>query len=112
MITVTESAAKKAQKILANEGHPSGTSLRLAVHGGGCNGFSYKMSFDAQPRDTDARFDAYGLQVLVDPKSQEFLSEITLDYVDGLNSGFAWRNPRATKTCSCGESFDMQREAP
>jgi iron-sulfur cluster assembly protein len=48
---------------------------------------------------------------LVDPKSQEFLSEITLDYVDGLNSGFQWRNPRATKTCSCGESFDMQREA-
>jgi iron-sulfur cluster assembly protein len=111
MITVTESAAKKAQQILAKEGHAAGTSLRLAVQGGGCNGFSYKMSFEAQPRPTDARFDSYGLQVLVDPKSQEFLSEITLDYVDGLNSGFQWRNPRATKTCSCGESFDMQREA-
>lgn len=110
MITVTASAARKAQEILAKEGHPQGTCLRLAVQGGGCNGFSYKMSFEPQPRDTDLRFDAHGLDVVVDPRSREFLSEITLDYTDGLNSGFRWVNPRATRTCSCGESFDMQRE--
>jgi len=112
MITVTESAARKAQQILEKEGHAAGTCLRLAVQGGGCNGFSYKMSFTPGGRPGDLQFDAHGLSVVVDPKSQEFLSEITLDYTDGLNSGFRWVNPKATRTCSCGESFTMQREAP
>ena len=112
MIMVTESAAKMARRILEKEGHEPQTCLRLAVQGGGCNGFSYKMSFDSAPRDTDLRLEFHGLPVVVDPKSQEFLAEITLDYTSGLNSGFQWLNPKATRTCSCGESFDMQREAP
>ena len=111
MIKVTESAVKMARRILEKEGYATGTFLRLAVQGGGCNGFSYKMSFDGQPSENDLRLEFHGLPVVVDPKSQEFLSEITLDYTNGLNSGFQWLNPKATRTCSCGESFDMQREA-
>jgi len=31
-----------------------------------------------------------------------------LDYEDGLNGkGFEWRNPNATRTCGCGESFSI-----
>ncbi len=107
MIQVSPSAAAMVQRIMAKEGKP-GAHLRLAVHGGGCNGFSYQMSFETSPQADDQRYDFHGLSVLVDAKSLEFLRGITLDYEQGLNSGFRWRNPNAARTCSCGESFDVQ----
>ena len=110
MIQVTESAARMVQRIMEKEGHPQGTALRLAVQGGGCNGFAYKMSFDSETREEDLRYQFHGVDVIVDPRSLEFLQAITLDYTTGLNSGFKWLNPKATRTCSCGESFDMERE--
>jgi iron-sulfur cluster assembly protein len=107
MIAVSPSAAAMVRRIMAKEGK-TGALLRLAVRGGGCNGFAYQMSFEAGPQEGDHRFEFHGLPVLVDPKSLEFLRGITLDYEEGLNSGFRWRNPNAARTCSCGESFDVQ----
>ena len=107
MIQVTASAAQMVRRIMAREGHGRPV-LRLAVRGGGCSGFSYHMEFEAAPRADDQRWEFHGLPVVVDPQSLEFLRGMTLDYVDGLNSGFQWLNPNATRTCSCGESFDVQ----
>lgn len=107
MIEVTENAVKMVRRIQQKEGHGDGV-LRLAIQGGGCNGFSYRMGFEEKGKPDDHKFDFFGLEVVVDPKSLEFLSGVRLDYVDGLNSGFQWMNPNATHTCSCGESFDVQ----
>ena len=107
MITVTESAVKMVRRIMEKDGQNK-TLLRLAVRGGGCNGFSYEMTFDDAPRVGDTTYNFHGIDVVVDAQSVEFLSGITLDYIDGLNSGFKWINPNATRTCSCGESFDVQ----
>lgn len=107
MIEVTESAAAMVRRIMEKEGR-NGAVLRLAVQGGGCNGFSYHMDFETAPRAEDLHFEFHGLPVIVDPKSLEFLRGIRLDYEQGLNSGFRWVNPNATRTCSCGESFDVQ----
>jgi iron-sulfur cluster assembly accessory protein len=107
MIDVTASAAAMVRRIMEKEGRKN-AMLRLAVQGGGCNGFSYHMDFETTPRDEDSRFEFHGLPVLVDPKSLEFLRGIRLDYEQGLNPGFRWVNPNATRTCSCGESFDVQ----
>lgn len=107
MITVTENAVRMVRRILEREKRDPNAVLRLAVRGGGCNGFSYEMNFEAEAKTEDTTLEFHGLRVAVDPKSQVFLEGITLDYVDGLNSRFVWQNPRATKTCSCGESFDI-----
>ena len=107
MIQVTESAVRMVQRIMEKERRHRAL-LRLAVRGGGCSGFSFHMDFEELPRQDDLRYDFHGLQVVVDPKSLEFLRGITLDYAEGLNSGFKWVNPNATRTCSCGESFDVQ----
>jgi iron-sulfur cluster assembly protein len=106
MITVTESAVRTLRRILDKEGH-AGALLRVGVKGGGCSGFSYHMEHADAARDDDHRFEFHGLGVVVDPRSMEFLHGITLDYNDGLNAGFVWRNPNATKSCSCGESFSV-----
>ena len=107
MIQVTASAVQMVRRIMEKEQRGSAV-LRLAVRGGGCSGFSYHMELETSPRDDDQRYEFHGLPVVVDPQSLEFLRGVTLDYVDGLNSGFKWVNPNATHTCSCGESFDVQ----
>jgi iron-sulfur cluster assembly protein len=106
VITVTESAVRMVRRIMEKEGH-AGRWLRLGVKGGGCAGFSYHMQFDDAPRDGDAKYAFHGLDVVVDPRSLELLSGIVLDYHDGINTGFEWRNPNATRSCGCGESFSV-----
>jgi iron-sulfur cluster assembly protein len=65
------------------------------------------MQFDAAPRPGDATYTFHGLDVVVDPRSLELLNGIVLDYHDGINTGFEWRNPNATRSCGCGESFSV-----
>lgn len=106
MITVTSSAVQMVRRIMEKEGR-SGGLLRVGVKGGGCSGFSYHMDFADTARDGDVHYEFDGLRVVVDPRSLELLKGIVLDYHEGLNSGFEWRNPNAAKTCSCGESFSV-----
>ncbi len=106
MITVTESAVRMVRQIMGKEGRAADL-LRVGVKGGGCSGFSYQMQFEAAPRDGDTRYEFHGLPVIVDARSLELLKDITLDFREGINSGFEWNNPHATKTCSCGESFSV-----
>ena len=48
------------------------------------------------------------VKVLIDPKSSIYLKGITIDFSDGLNGkGFVFKNPNATNTCGCGESFSI-----
>ena len=45
------------------------------------------------------------IKVVSDPSSAQLLDGATLDYKDGLESGFAITNPNAQRTCGCGSSF-------
>ncbi|MBA3972983.1 MAG: iron-sulfur cluster assembly accessory protein [Candidatus Solibacter sp.] len=103
-INVTDKAVEKIRAAFAKQGVSGG--LRLGVLGGGCSGLSYQFKFDTRPRPTDLIFDFSGVQVFVDPKSMVFLDGMTLDYKESImQSGFAFENPHATKSCGCGTSF-------
>jgi iron-sulfur cluster assembly protein len=108
MITVSENAAKRIQ-VLKQEDHASNEAfLRVFVKRGGCSGFSYKMEFDTQMKDSDKTFEGNGAKVVVDGQSLLYLIGMTLDYEGGLNGkGFVFANPNATKTCGCGSSFGV-----
>lgn len=107
-IQVTEAAAKAIGKYLKEHAAPEGAGLRIGVRGGGCSGLSYVLDVEAQPRANDHVIDAFGERVFVDPKSMLFLQGSVFDYVTGLmEAGFKFSNPRATKSCGCGESFSM-----
>ena len=103
-IEVTAKAVAKIRAAFEKQGVTGG--LRLGVLGGGCSGLSYLFKFDPKPRATDKVFTFDDVQVFVDPKSMVFLDGMTLDWKDSLiQSGFAFDNPHAKKSCGCGTSF-------
>lgn len=107
LVEITERAQREIREIFERSNPGSGCGLRLGVVGGGCSGLSYEMDFsDPRPNDNVISFD--GFDVLLDPKSSIYLKDVTLDYQDGLKGkGFVFRNPNASNTCGCGESFSL-----
>lgn len=105
-IGVSSTAAKELKNIMAENEMPPETAVRMGVKGGGCSGFSYVLDFCVDRNENDLVFEAEGLQVYVDPKSNIYLEGTTLDFKNGiLDRGFVWKNPNATGTCGCGSSF-------
>lgn len=105
-ITLTENAAKRVEKFLANRG--KGIGLRLGVKTTGCSGMAYTLEFvdDLQPEDV--QFESHGVKVIVDPKSLAYIDGTELDFTkEGLNEGFKFNNPNVKGECGCGESFTV-----
>ena len=107
MITVTENDSKKVKSLIEESGNTA-PYLRVAVKGGGCSGLSYDLSFDDDVKPSDMQFEDKDVKILVDGKSFMYLFGTELDFSDGLNGkGFEFKNPNASRTCGCGESFSL-----
>lgn len=105
MIVLTEPAAKKVKELMSREAG-SDLALRVAVHPGGCSGFTYEMLFDDEIGEDDEIAEIHDVKVVVDRVSLKFLNGASLDYREGLmDAGFTLDNPNAQRTCGCGQSF-------
>lgn len=105
-VTLTEKAAQRVEKFLANRG--KGIGLRLGVKTTGCSGMAYTLEFVDEMQPEDLSFESYGVQVIVDPKSLTYIDGTELDYTkEGLNEGFKFNNPNVKDECGCGESFTV-----
>lgn len=105
VLTVSESAAKRVAFLIAQEGNPA-LMLRLTVSGGGCSGFQYGFGFDDSVNEDDFVFERDGTKVVTDDSSLDLLAGATLDYVEDLmGAAFQIKNPNATASCGCGNSF-------
>jgi iron-sulfur cluster assembly protein len=105
-ITASERAQLKARELMQQAGIDDTYFLRVSVVGGGCSGLSYKLDFDNELKASDQVFEMESLKLVTDIKSLLYLLNTELDYSDGLNGkGFVFRNPNASRTCGCGESF-------
>lgn len=109
MIEVTEKAAKEVQRVLEEQNQPEEMLLRVGVTGGGCSGFNYSLTFDkAYDEAVDDVYDFHGVKVVIDKKSDLYLTGTIVDFHDGLDKrGFTFTNPNAVKTCGCGSSFSV-----
>ena len=106
VVTLTEAAFQQVR----DEMEVAGDNLRLRVSGGGCSGMSYELFSEApdQVQDIDTVIDHVDFNVVIDQKSLIYLKGMELDYNDGLQGkGFIFKNPLATSTCGCGESFSV-----
>ena len=111
VVTLTERAASKIRDLLAEEPEGEASVLRIAVQGGGCSGFEYALGFDTGPQEGDHELTAHGVPVVVDPHSAPYLQGATIDFLDGLQAGFAINNPNVTASCGCGHSFQVEEGA-
>lgn len=107
-IDITEKAVKQVFRLKEENNIPSDYALRVGVKGGGCSGLTYQLGFDGEVKDGDTIIEKDGLKLCVDGKSLFYLAGTILDFSDGLNGrGFIFNNPKAAKTCGCGESFGV-----
>ncbi|MEO0883622.1 MAG: iron-sulfur cluster insertion protein ErpA [Pseudomonadota bacterium] len=105
-VTLTESAAKRINAILAKQA--GATMLRVSVDGGGCSGFSYKFDFEQDANSDDLIVERDGAKVAIDEMSLEFLRGSEIDFATELiGSAFKINNPNATASCGCGTSFSV-----
>ena len=107
MIQVSETARDKLTQLMAEEGATADDSyLRVGVTSGGCSGLSYELRIDKEMGDSDKLFEDRGIRIVVEKKSFLYLAGTTLEYSGGLNGkGFFFKNPNASRTCGCCESF-------
>jgi iron-sulfur cluster assembly accessory protein len=104
-ISLTSNALEKVKQAMKAR-EEEGSTLRISVVGGGCNGFMYDLQFIEKPSKADLNFKQEDVNLAVDKKSMEMLNNIEIDYVDTLNeSGFKFNNPNAKADCGCGKSF-------
>jgi len=106
LVQATDGAIAELRRLLEREG-AAVDGVRLGVKGGGCSGLSYVLEFSAE-REGDNVVEQDGIRFLMDRKSSIYLKGIVLDYQEGLTGkGFVFRNPNASSTCGCGESFSV-----
>ena len=109
MIKVADTAKNQVSKLMKMDGfNTSKDFIRVGVKSGGCSGLSYELNFDKNKLDNDKVFEHNGIKIVVDKKSFLYLIGTTLEYSGGLNGkGFIFKNPNASRTCGCGESFSL-----
>ena len=129
-IIISERAAKRLKKIVSTPPKKNSLTsapqtspdahLRVSVTSGGCHGFQYIMALEPADRvdpeeDTVFGFESTGeagnakAEVVMDQPSLELLKGSTVDFTTEL-IGSQFKivgNPRATSSCGCGTSFDI-----
>ena len=107
LLSISENAATKVKQ-LASKAGKEGAVLRIQVVGGGCSGLSYQFGFAEKVDSKDNIFEQHGTKVAVDPRTLLYIAGSELDYEQSLmKSGFKVKNPNASVSCSCGESFSV-----
>ena len=104
-VVFTDAAAHKVGELIKEEQNDE-LKLRVFISGGGCSGFQYGFTFDEKIEDGDSEVVNLGVSLVIDPMSVQYLMGAEIDYKEDLQGAqFIIRNPNATTTCGCGQSF-------
>lgn len=104
-VIFSDAAANKVRALLDDE-DDSSQKLRVFVTGGGCSGYQYGFKFDNDTAEDDTVVVKNGVTLLVDSMSLQYLQGAEIDYRENVEGAqFVIRNPNASTTCGCGNSF-------
>ena len=104
-VVFTDAAAHKVGELIKEEQNDE-LKLRVFISGGGCSGFQYGFTFDENIEEGDSEVVNMGVTLVIDPMSVQYLMGAEIDYKEDLQGAqFIIRNPNATTTCGCGQSF-------
>ncbi len=107
-VIISDSAAQQVAHLIALEDATGLLRLRISVSGGGCSGFQYHFTLDDAQTPDDHLFEKNNIAIIIDAVSLGLLSDALIDYVEDLTSAqFVIKNPNATASCGCGNSFSI-----
>ena len=101
-ISVTDNALEQIQAAMAQQ---EKTALRVEASTNGTSDFSYGMRLigEEEKTATDTVVQQGDLEVVMDPRSAEYLNGATIDYEDRIvKSGFKFRNPNKPEAPKLG----------
>ena len=105
-VILADSAARRLAELSKAEG--KALMLRVAVDGGGCSGFQYRLDLVEAAEPDDVRIENDGQTALIDDVSMPFLAGSEIQFVDELlGAQFKIVNPNAVANCGCGVSFSI-----
>jgi len=89
---ITDIALEKMTELLGQV-EEDVAGIRVFVHGGGCSGLSYGMTYAEEKLDTDAQLGNEECNILVDPVALGYLQGCEIDYRDGpTGASFIFNN--------------------
>src|SRR5580704_15876353 len=93
-LQLTEAAARRINKVVADEKNPA-LMVRLEVLGGGCSGYQYKFGFETRANTAeDIIIERDGARLVVDKTSLELVKGSAIDFGESLmEAGFKVINP-------------------
>jgi iron-sulfur cluster assembly accessory protein len=109
LVGITDAAAAYVRRAADQQGKDHGVRLRILA--GGCSGLEYRLDLldrGEGPGPEEREIVSNGIRVVTDLKSAIYVTGSVIDYEQTLlRRGFKIRNPNATSTCSCGDSFGV-----
>jgi iron-sulfur cluster assembly accessory protein len=108
MIQVTQKAKDYLLTATKNSNEKYAT---FTVKGGGCSGFTYDWQMTSEIKDPEEWIevnlsDDSDNKLMINKLAEMYVLGSTIDYVVELGGSFlAVKNPQATASCGCGESF-------
>lgn len=104
---ISDAAARRIISLAKQEGYAN-PLLKITVNSGGCYGLQYSFDLVKETEEGNVCFDHQDARVVMDDLSLGFLKGSTLDYVDDMmGSYFTIKNPNASSSCGCGNSFSL-----
>ncbi len=106
VLSITDGAAQRVARVIAEHDLPNGAGLRAGVTEGGCSGLNYDVRIAEGPEEDDTTYVLNGTNVFVSPFSAQYIGGMTIDWISSMQeSRFVFENPNATGECGCGISF-------
>ena len=112
-VTFTDRALEEATNTIMAHAKKQGKFfsdhyLRVGVQTGGCNGLQYLVEVTDKVNEDDIEFRVHDLAVVVDQRSDLYLSGTVIDYLDTImEKRYVFTNPNAGGGCGCGISFSV-----
>ncbi len=104
-IAVDQSALQRIEALRQGGQFAENAKLRVAVDGGGCSGFQYRIEADNSVNDDDIVLEG---AVVIDEISAQYLKGSTIKFQNDLMAAmFVVDNPNATSSCGCSASFSV-----
>lgn len=80
--------------------------FRVSVKKMGCSGWGYDVELAHQVNGDEITMEDKGVTLIVPQSALDKVEGTVIDYEkQGINQIFVYKNPNATGSCGCGESF-------